>query len=203
MPVTFATDNSSGSSNWLDCDLPSPAAVTVAGATTVVNVDLLHGNGDIPVGSRITVPTITWPTPAPIPYGTALGDDQLDAAATAVVNGNTVDVPGQFTYSPAAGTVLGAGQQTLSLIFTPSDTLDYAVTTASTTITVLATAPTVTGISPAEGPTGGGTVVTITGTDLTGATAVTFRQRGGDRRARSTRTPTSRPRARRERVRWT
>jgi hypothetical protein len=35
-------------------------------------------------------------------------------------------------------------------------------------------APTVTGISPASGPTGGGTSVTITGTNLTGATGVSF-----------------------------
>ena len=34
--------------------------------------------------------------------------------------------------------------------------------------------PTVTAISPTSGPTGGGTQVTITGTDLTGATAVQF-----------------------------
>ncbi|MBV9485982.1 MAG: IPT/TIG domain-containing protein, partial [Frankiaceae bacterium] len=35
-------------------------------------------------------------------------------------------------------------------------------------------APAVTAVSPDTGPVGGGTVVTITGTDFTGATAVTF-----------------------------
>ena len=35
-------------------------------------------------------------------------------------------------------------------------------------------APTVTGVNPATGPAAGGTAVTITGTDLTGATGVTF-----------------------------
>jgi hypothetical protein len=34
--------------------------------------------------------------------------------------------------------------------------------------------PAVTSVSPSSGPTGGGTIVTITGTNLTGATAVTF-----------------------------
>ena len=38
-------------------------------------------------------------------------------------------------------------------------------------------APVITDITPSAGPTAGGTVVTITGTDLTGATALTF---GGD-----------------------
>jgi IPT/TIG domain-containing protein len=42
------------------------------------------------------------------------------------------------------------------------------------TATVLQAAPAVTGISPASGPEVGGTTVTITGTDLTGATDVQF-----------------------------
>jgi hypothetical protein len=42
------------------------------------------------------------------------------------------------------------------------------------TATVLQAAPAVTGISPASGPESGGTTVTITGTDLTGATDVQF-----------------------------
>ena len=39
---------------------------------------------------------------------------------------------------------------------------------------VAAVAPTVTGVAPAVGPTAGGTSVTITGTNLTGATSVSF-----------------------------
>jgi hypothetical protein len=59
-------------------------------------------------------PTITWNNPADITYGTPLGPTQLDA---------TADVPGTFTYTPAAGTVLHAGpNQVLSVIFTPSGT---------------------------------------------------------------------------------
>lgn len=44
----------------------------------------------------------------------------------------------------------------------------------TTTITAGTAAPAVTGLSPTSGTTAGGTVVTITGTDLSGATAVTF-----------------------------
>ena len=73
-------------------------------------------------------PTITWPAPAAITFGSALSSIQLDATAS---------VPGSFSYSPAAGTVLQAGaNQTLSVTFTPTDTTDYAATTASTTIAV-------------------------------------------------------------------
>jgi hypothetical protein len=76
-----------------------------------------------------TTPTITWPTPAAITAGTALSTTQLDATAS---------VPGSFLYSPAAGTVLGAGTQTLSVSFTPTDTTDYTTATDTVTLTVTA-----------------------------------------------------------------
>jgi hypothetical protein len=72
-------------------------------------------------------PTVTWASPADIVYGTPLSAAQLDA---------TADAPGTFAYSPAAGTVLGAGAHTLSVTFTPTDTADYNPATASVTLTV-------------------------------------------------------------------
>lgn len=74
------------------------------------------------------VPAITWATPAPIVYGTALSGAQLDA---------TSPVAGTFTYTPAAGTVLAAGQHTLQVTLTPTDAVDYTTATASVTITVV------------------------------------------------------------------
>jgi uncharacterized repeat protein (TIGR03803 family) len=74
-------------------------------------------------------PTITWHTPAPILYGTALSGAQLNAAAS---------VPGSFAYTPAAGTVPHAGPQTLSVTFTPTDTTNYSIVTSTVTLTVLA-----------------------------------------------------------------
>ncbi len=72
-------------------------------------------------------PTITWATPAAITYGTALSATQLDASST---------VAGTFVYTPAAGAVLTAGSQTLSVTFTPTDTTDYTTATATVTLTV-------------------------------------------------------------------
>ena len=77
--------------------------------------------------------------PDPIVYGTALGSGQLDA---------TANVPGTFSYTPAAGTILGLGSHTLSVTFTPSDTLDYTTATATTTITVEPATPTVGSATP-------------------------------------------------------
>ena len=73
------------------------------------------------------MPTITWATPAAINYGSALSSMQLNA---------TAGVPGAFTYTPAAGTVVEAGRQTLSVMFTPTDTADYSEAEAMITLTV-------------------------------------------------------------------
>lgn len=72
-------------------------------------------------------PAITWPKPAPITNPTPLTSAQLDA---------TANVPGTFVYSPAAGTVLPAGAQTLTATFAPADTTDYNTAKASVTILV-------------------------------------------------------------------
>ena len=73
------------------------------------------------------VPVITWAAPTPITYPTALSSAQLDA---------TANVQGAFVYTPAAGKVLTAGTQTLSVKFTPTDTTDYISATATQSLTV-------------------------------------------------------------------
>ena len=78
-------------------------------------------------------PVVTWSTPADITYGTALNGTQLNATFTWTVGGIPGAVGGTPTYTPAATTVLGAGQhQALAVSFAPTDTADYntpAVTT--------------------------------------------------------------------------
>ena len=81
-------------------------------------------------------PTIRWPTPAAITYGTALGSTQLDAAASWTVGGTPRSVAGAFAYTPKAKTVLAAGDRTLSVTFTPTDTTDYTAATQTTSINV-------------------------------------------------------------------
>jgi hypothetical protein len=72
-------------------------------------------------------PTISWATPSAITYGTALSATQLDASST---------VAGTFVYTPASGTVLTAGAQTLSVTLTPTDTTDYTTATTTVSLTV-------------------------------------------------------------------
>jgi hypothetical protein len=80
------------------------------------------------------IPTITWPQPADITYGTVLGSTQL--VATAAFAGQPV--PGTFAYTPATGAALNAGtNQALSATFTPSDTSGFTTATGSSTINVI------------------------------------------------------------------
>jgi sugar lactone lactonase YvrE len=87
-----------------------------------------------------STPKITWATPAAIPFGTPLSGAQLNASSTAA---------GSFTYSPAPGTVLNAGVQTLTATFTATDTTDYTTATATTTLTVNQATPAITWATPA------------------------------------------------------
>ena len=68
-----------------------------------------------------------WTNPLAITYGTVLGRNQLNATAS---------VPGAFTYSPPAGTVLNAGTNTLQAVFVPTDTVDYNSATSTVSLVV-------------------------------------------------------------------
>jgi MBG domain-containing protein len=81
---------------------------------------------------NLTTPVISWPTPAPIVYGTALSTAQLNATATAV----GAPVAGTFTYTPSGGTFLPAGVRTLQVLFTPSDPATFSTQTMTMPITV-------------------------------------------------------------------
>src|ERR1700694_5115116 len=60
---------------------------------------------------------LTWNNPADIAYGTQFGSPQLNA---------TANVTGSFTYAPAGGRILRAGNgQSLHVDFTPGDAANY------------------------------------------------------------------------------
>ena len=108
-------------------------------------------------------PPIMWATPAPIIYGTPLSGTQLDASSA---------LPGIFSYSPAAGTVLAVGQHTLSVTFTPNDTTDYTTGTATVTLTVNPATPTL-GLAASPDPAFALNPVTLTATISSYATPPT------------------------------
>lgn len=94
-----------------------------------------------PVGQTITIakatPTIAWPSPAAITYGTALSATELGASAS--VN-NTV-VAGTYAYTAnsaavTSGTTLPAGSYQLHVTFTPTASDNYTSATQATTLVV-------------------------------------------------------------------
>ena len=110
-------------------------------------------------------PKVSWSTPVGIAAGTALSSAQLDAEA---------NVPGTFTYQPAAGTVLSAGNNVLSVTFTPSDSVDYKPVTATTVLTVsAANVPRITW--PTPGAITYGTPLSATQLNATANVAGTFK----------------------------
>ena len=121
-------------------------ALDAAGEWTLYLADLDSGGTNMLTewGLDITgaaYPTLAWSNPADIVYGTALGASQLNATATY----NSTNVPGTFTYSPVAGTVLNAGLgQTLSVTFTPTDTTSFLPISTNVTINVLQAGLTIT-----------------------------------------------------------
>jgi hypothetical protein len=121
-----------GSGNWSKTLTLGLGGHSLTAKQTVNTVTSAASNlVGVTVTSKIT-PTITWSNPADITFGSALSGVQLNATAS---------VPGTFVYTPAAGTVLPAGNgQTLSVAFTPTDTTNYNNAAASVLINVIATA---------------------------------------------------------------
>ena len=108
-----------------------PITIT-QGTLTAADYAFTFVNGTLSIGK--VAPVINWSNPANIVYGTGLSGTQLNATAT---DPNTnASVAGTFTYAPAAGAVLHAGNnQTLAVTFSPSDTTNY-ITPPQKTVTI-------------------------------------------------------------------
>ena len=139
-PLSSAQLNATSSVPGTFVYVPAEGAVLAAG-THRPSVVFTPTDSDNYLSARAAValtvtkaePSINWPTPDPIPYGTALGNAQLNA---------TSSVPGTFVYTPAAGEVLSAGPQTLLVSFTPTDTADYTKLQVTVELTVTKAEPT-------------------------------------------------------------
>ncbi len=124
-------------------------SLTVTIASNALNTPQSFVIGGTGTASTLVTPTITWPAPAAILYGTALSGTQLDAVATGT---NGAGVAGTFVYTPAAGTVLGVGTQGLSVAFTPTaggSGAGYGPAAATNSITVTQFTPYLTWAAPA------------------------------------------------------
>ena len=110
-------------------------------------VDYATVSTTVSVNVSAATPTVNV-SPVSITYGTALSNSQLSGTATWTVGGNPVSVPGTFTYTSAAGTVLNAaGGQSEAVTFTPGDSADYNSVSTTVSVIVAAATPTVS-VSP-------------------------------------------------------
>ncbi|RYU74634.1 beta strand repeat-containing protein, partial [Hymenobacter persicinus] len=148
--------------------------VTVpAGASSgIISVTTPAGTGSSSTNFIVTAPTpptIASFTPTSGPVGTTVTITGTNfTGATAVTFNGTLAT----TFSVVNATTISAnvpvGATTGPIAVTTPD----GTATSGTNFTVTASAPTIASFTPASGPVG--TTVTITGTNFTGATAVTF-----------------------------
>lgn len=127
-------------------DYSPSAGEVLATGRHVLTVSFTPADGNLPVAHAKTtlvvtkaVPVIQWNEPASIVYGTALSDRQLNASTS---------LAGIFQYKPAAGEVLNAGKQTLTVLFTPSDKANFTEAKSRVTISVEKVPPSITWQSP-------------------------------------------------------
>jgi hypothetical protein len=107
--------------------------ILMASFTPTDTTDYNTASATVTLTVNKATPTITWPTPASVPAGTALTSAQLNAAPS---------VLGTLVYTPPLGTVMSTtGNITLSASFTPNDSVDYNNASATTTLTVVAGPP--------------------------------------------------------------
>jgi hypothetical protein len=154
---------------------PTPASnvyggpITVSASETIEAIAASTSTAQSSIASAVyninssgTTPTIHWPAPAAIAYGTALSAAQLNATAS---------VAGTFMYSPASG-ILTAGNHALTATFTPTDTTDFTKATASVILTVNKAAPPISWAAPAAMTLGA--ILTAAQLDATSTVAGTF-----------------------------
>ena len=174
---------------------PSHTLATLSGPTSILNIgsgNLYFTDGSAssanldefsgaPTGASL-VPTVSSVSPS---SGPAAGGTSVTVTGTNLTGATAVD------FGTKAGTSISGDTGTSLTVTSPSGTgtVDVTVMTPNGTSAVNAPSdqftynapalPTVTALSPSSGPAAGGTSVTVTGTNLTGATAVDFGTKAG------------------------
>jgi uncharacterized protein YhjY with autotransporter beta-barrel domain len=157
---------------------------TVAGSYnfTVTATDSSTGVGAPFSNSRAYFVTVAAGA-APVVSGIAPSSGPSSGGTTVTITGTGFGGATAVTFgaSPATGFTVNSATQITATAPAGTGTVDIRVTTAGGTSATSAAdqftyvgAPAITSVSPATGPSTGGTTVTITGTGFGGATAVTF-----------------------------
>lgn len=170
--ATSATSHVVNSATQITATAPAGAAGTVD--VTVTTAGGTSATSAADQFTYVAAPTVTSisPTSGPGTGGT-----------TVIITGSNFSGSTAVTFgaTAAAGYTVNSGTQITATAPAGTGTVDVRVTTIGGTSATSAAdrytyvpSPSVTSISPTAGPTGGGTTVTITGTNFSSATAVTF-----------------------------
>ena len=176
--VTFGTKTGTSISRKSATQLTVVDPSGSAGAVTVA-VTAATGTGTLPAGfTYVAAPMVTKVTPSKGP---------LAGGTTVTVTGTSFTTVTAVTFGTKTGTAISRKSATQLTVVDPAGSagaVTVSVTTAFGSGTLPAAftyvaAPTVTKVAPTSGPTGGGTTVTVTGTNFTTVTAVTFGTKTG------------------------
>jgi Flp pilus assembly CpaE family ATPase len=114
--------------------LPAGSNTLCAVFTPADSVNYATAIASVSLEVTKATPTLNWPNPSSIQYGTGLNSMQLCASAS---------VPGSFVYSPTLGEVLNVGNHTLSVTFKPEDSANYVTAQSAVPLEVAKATPTI------------------------------------------------------------
>ncbi len=156
--VTVTVTNPTGQSGSMTNGFTYVAGLSISGVSP--------GNGPPAGGTAVTITGTDFASGATVTFGTAAATNVVVVSATEITATSPAGSAGAVTVS------VTSGGQNASLV----NGFTYVVP------------PTVTGVSPNSGSTGGGTSVTITGTNFAAGATVTFGagRQGGDGNASAT-----------------
>jgi RHS repeat-associated protein len=172
----------------------TPAATfTVTSATQLTATAPPEAAGTVdvtvttPGGSSapLTVDQFTYSVPVPVVSSVNPSKASTDGGQVVTIAGSDLSGASAVVFGsvPAESfTVVGASEITATAPAESAGTVDVRVTTAggqsavasNDQLTYAVPAPAITGLTPASGSTAGGDIITITGTNLAGASAVSF-----------------------------
>ena len=154
------------------------SATAPAGAAGTIDITVTTPGGTSATSTNdqytyVTPPAVTRVSPS---SGPATGGTSVTIAGTSFTGATAVSFGGtaatSFTVTSATSITATSPAGTGAVDVTV--TIPGGGTSATNSSDVFKYVPSVTSVSPASGPTGGGTSVTINGTGFTGATAVSF-----------------------------
>jgi large repetitive protein len=180
--VTLTGTNLSGATG---VSFGGAAAKVTADSGTQITVTSPSGTGTVNItvttpGGSASAGTFTYMTPAPAVTGLSPSSGTTAGGTAVTISGTNLSGATGVSFGGTAAKVT-ADSNTQIAVISPAGTgtVNVTVTTpggsaAAGRFTYVTPPPAISAISPSSGTTDGGTTVTITGTNLTGATSVSF-----------------------------